>query len=92
MLPQFLKDGRENGNFMFVFGALGLVVIRRTADRQDPALFADRELRMIRLYNFGSVPYWTFPVSEDNKLSLSQTEGGREYGRKAKDVSRGAEA
>ena len=57
MLPQFLKDGRENGNFMFVFGALGLVVIRRTADRQDPALFADRELRMIRLYNFGSVPY-----------------------------------
>jgi hypothetical protein len=41
---------------------------------------------------FGIYLKWTSPALVDNKLSLSQTNGAREHGRKEKDVSGGAKA
>jgi hypothetical protein len=57
VLSQFRKDCLENGQLALILRTLRPVVARRSADRQDPALLADREFGMIGLYSFGSVPY-----------------------------------
>lgn len=54
---EFLEYGRENSQFSLVFFRLMLVVVGRSADPEDRALLLDRELAMVGLYSFGSVPY-----------------------------------
>ena len=54
---EFFEYRREDSQFSVIFFRLGLVVVCRPANPEDRALLPDRELAMVGLYSFGSVPY-----------------------------------
>jgi len=55
--PKYFKNGLQYRDFPFVVGLPWLVVVGGPADAQDLALLRDGEPGIVRLYNFGSLPY-----------------------------------
>lgn len=56
-LAQDVQDRTQQFQFVSVSLGLRLVVVRRPADAQNLTLTADRQPRIVGVYNFASCPY-----------------------------------